>query len=155
MIVKLSYLFAAGRPLFSLSLHLFQQHGFIQQFRLDIVRLMYLFSKSADCAVMSLQSSLSVCHIYYVYQCFLILLKLCGKRESENKPSHTPQGIFMPVTLPLTTLPISGHGNQLRICWLACIKDTDKILQNSPLNTIKNCRSLKSCCELKKTVSLD
>lgn len=38
--------FAAGRPLFYVSLHLFQQHGFIQQFHLDIVKLMNLFSKS-------------------------------------------------------------------------------------------------------------
>jgi len=37
--------FAAGRPLFYISLHLFQQHGFIRQFRLDVIKLMKLLSK--------------------------------------------------------------------------------------------------------------
>jgi len=37
--------FAAGRPLFYISLHLFQQHGFIRQFRLDVIKLMKLLSE--------------------------------------------------------------------------------------------------------------
>jgi len=42
--------FNAGRPLFYMSLHLFQQHDFIRQFHLDVVKLMRLLSKYANCA---------------------------------------------------------------------------------------------------------
>ena len=39
--------------------------------------------------------------------------------ESESKPNHAPQGIFMPDALPNATFPISGLGDHLRICWVA------------------------------------
>jgi len=42
--------------------------------------------------------------------------------ESESKPSHAHQGIFMPDALPAATLPIYGLGNRLRICWLAYLE---------------------------------
>ena len=38
--------------------------------------------------------------------------------ESESKPSHALQGIFMLDVLPATTLPISGLEDQLGICCL-------------------------------------
>ena len=41
--------------------------------------------------------------------------------ESESNHSHAPQG-FSPNAPPAAALPISGHGDRLRICWLGYCK---------------------------------
>jgi len=42
--------------------------------------------------------------------------------QSMSKPSHAPQGILTPDALPAATLPISGLGDWLKICWLAYLE---------------------------------